>query len=103
MLKQIVVSSLLASAFLCSAFTEKFDTPDRFLPKDFPALAKDGGVNNSPCAVFSYNGQFLSLPVAPVADRPFTLSAKIRLDVEKSFFRVAFGGKKMDWRTHYGN
>ncbi|MBQ8755264.1 MAG: hypothetical protein IJZ19_09560 [Lentisphaeria bacterium] len=102
-MKKILTSTLLAAASLCMAFTEKFDTAERFLPADFPVMAKEGGVDNSPCAVFNYNGQHLALKVAPVTDRPFTLTAKIKLDVGKSYFRVAFGSDKMNWRTHYGS
>ena len=51
-MKKILTSTLLAAASLCMAFTEKFDTAERFLPADFPVMAKEGGVDNSPCAVF---------------------------------------------------
>lgn len=105
---KLPLSFLGFGAFLSvsgAGFTEDFTSPNPadYAGKELPAFVQSGGVNGSPCAVMSYNGQAL-LRVLPesVTARRCEFSVKAKLETSASFCRISFGADKLNWNTHQG-
>ena len=100
------LAALTFAIGVCADFTETFDgawNADRFpAHRDLPALSREGGTENSPCAVFQYNGRHLLIPIPELTTTPVTLTAKVRLETEQAFLRVAFGPESIAWNFSYG-